>query len=40
MLKISANERIFYNPTATDLWVEKDKSKIIKIPAGTRIIAD
>ena len=40
MLKISADERIFYNPTATDLWVEKDKAKIIKIPAGTRIIAD
>lgn len=40
MLKISADERIFYNPTATDLWVEKDKAKIIKIPARTRIIAD
>ena len=38
MLKISADERVFYNPTATDVWVEKDKKDIIKIPAGQKII--
>lgn len=40
MLKISADERMFYNPSAMDVWVEKDKSRIIKIPAGTAIVAD
>ena len=38
MIKISADERVFYNPTATDVWVEKDKKDIIKIPAGQKII--
>ena len=40
MLKISADERMFYNPAATDVWVEKDKTRIIKIPAGTTILTD
>ena len=34
MLQISADETVFYNPTAIDLWVEKDKTDIIMIPAG------
>ncbi len=37
MLQISADEKIFYNPTATDVWVEKDKVQIIKIPAGKTV---
>lgn len=37
MLKISYDETVFYNPTATDVWVEKDKSVVIKIPAGETI---
>lgn len=40
MLKISADERMFYNPSAMDVWVEKDKARIIKIPAGTAIVTD
>lgn len=40
MLKISADERIFHNPSAIDVWVEKDKSEIIKIPAGRMIVTD
>lgn len=38
MLKISADETTFYNPTATDVWIERNKKDIIKIPAGQRII--
>jgi hypothetical protein len=40
MLQISADERIFRNPTALDLWVEKDKKRIIRIPAGQTVILD
>lgn len=40
MLQISADERIFCNPTALDLWVEKDKKRIIRIPAGQTVILD
>ena len=40
MLQISADERIFYNPTALDLWVEKDKKQIICIPAGQTVVLD
>ena len=36
-LQISYDETMFYNPTAMDLWVEKDKTDIICIPAGERI---
>ncbi len=39
-LEISADERIFYNPTAIDLWVEKDKKQIIMIPAGKTVVLD
>lgn len=36
-LQISYDETVFYNPTAIDVWVEKDKKDIICIPAGKRI---
>ena len=38
MLKISVDERIIYNPTALDLWLEKDKKEKIKIPAGQTVV--
>ena len=38
LLQISYDETMFYNPTAYDLWVERDKRDIIKIPAGERIV--
>lgn len=37
-LRISLDERIFINPTAIDLWVEKDKKMIIRIPAGETVV--
>ncbi len=36
-LVISLDEKTFTNPTALDLWVEKDKTQIIKIPAGQTV---
>lgn len=36
-LIVSADETMLYNPSAIDVWVEKDKSEIIKIPAGTTV---
>lgn len=39
MLQISADETRFYNPTAIDLWVERDKTDIIMIPAGQTVYA-
>ena len=36
-LRISADERVFQNPTALDLWVERDKKEQICIPAGTTV---
>lgn len=33
-LKISTDERIIYNRSAMDVWLEKDQSAVIKIPAG------
>ena len=33
-LKVSADETVFTNPTAIDVWVEKNKEQIICIPAG------
>ena len=33
-LKISADERVIYNRSAMDVWLEKDQSAVIKIPAG------
>lgn len=38
LLQISVDETIFYNPSNTDVWVEKDKKQIIKIPAGETVI--
>lgn len=36
-LKVSADETVFTNPIATDVWVEKNKSEIICIPAGKTV---
>lgn len=36
-LQISVDERTFCNPTAIDVWVERDKKDIIHIPAGKMI---
>lgn len=36
-LVISADENIFYNPSDTTVWVEKNKQDIIKIPAGETV---
>ena len=36
-LRVSADESILYNPTAIDVWVEKDWKEIIHIPAGTTV---
>lgn len=36
-LEISADETVFYNPTAIDVWVEKDKKELILIPAGATV---
>ena len=38
ILKVSMDEKMFYNPTSTDVWVERDKTDIIKIPAGKKVI--
>ena len=37
-LQISADETVFYNPSAIDVWVEKNKTEIIKIPAGQTVV--
>ncbi len=39
-LKISYDEKIFVNPTAIDVWVEKDLSRIIRIPAGQTVVLE
>ena len=36
-LVISADEKTFYNPSAIDVWVEKNKTQIIHIPAGQTV---
>lgn len=36
-LRVSVDEKIIENPTATDVWVEKDKKEIYCIPAGKRL---
>lgn len=38
MLRVSVDEKILYNPTSTDVWVEKDKKDIICIPAGKTVV--
>ena len=40
MLQISADETRFYNPTATDVWVERNKTDIIMIPAGESVVVE
>ena len=37
LLQISADETVFYNPTAQTLYVERDKKDIIEIPAGQTV---
>ncbi|MBQ7799827.1 MAG: polysaccharide deacetylase family protein [Oscillospiraceae bacterium] len=34
---ISADQKTFYNPTAIDVWLEKDKQQVIHIPAGKTV---
>lgn len=36
-LVVSADEKILYNPSALDVWVEKDKTDIICIKAGETV---
>ena len=36
-LQLSADETVFYNPSSIDVWVEKDKNKVIEIPAGKTV---
>lgn len=38
LLQISADEKVFYNPSGMDVWVEKDITEIIKIPAGETVV--
>lgn len=38
-LQISADEKMFYNPSAIPVWVERNKEEIIEIPAGETVIA-
>lgn len=37
MLRVNMEETVFENPTARDVWVEKDKSLVIRIPAGSTV---
>ncbi len=39
-LKISADEKVFFNPTALDVWVIKDKKDILCIKAGEMLKID
>ena len=39
-LQISADEKVFYNPSAIDVWVERNKKDIICIPAGQTITVE
>lgn len=36
-LRISVDETVFYNPTAIDVWVERDKREVFCIPAGQTV---
>ena len=36
-ISISADQKTFYNPTAIDVWLEKDKQQVIHIPAGKTV---
>ena len=37
MLVVSADEKTFSNPSAIDVWVERDKTELLKIPAGMTV---
>lgn len=37
MLAVSADEKTFSNPSAIDVWVERDKTELLKIPAGMTV---
>ena len=39
-LRVSADEQILCNPTATDVWVEKDRKYVICIPAGKTVFLE
>jgi len=36
-LRVSADEKMLHNPTATDVWVEMDRKDIVCIPAGKTV---
>ncbi len=36
-LQISADERTFYNPSAIPVWVERNQTEILEIPAGQTV---
>ena len=36
-VRVSVDESQIFNPSHLDVWVEKDKKEIIKIPAGTLV---
>ena len=38
-LRVSADESLLYNPTRLDVWVEKDKREVIRVPAGETVRA-
>ena len=38
-LRISVDERMFYNPSDITVWVRRNKTEIIEIPAGKTVIA-
>jgi len=38
-LQISVDEQMFYNPSDITVWVERNKTDIIEIPAGKTVIA-
>lgn len=37
MLKVSVDEKTFTNPSGIDVWVERDRRDVIKIPAGSTV---
>ena len=39
-LQISLDERIFYNPSSIDVWVERDNKDIIHVPAGKTVVVE
>lgn len=36
-LRVSADETVFYNPTAIDVWIKKDWKQVIHVPAGQTV---